>query len=137
MQDDRDLGALAQGLLRAAVERETPLLAAEGLEMWEYVVLVALRAGAAPTQAQLATAAGRDKTRLIPLLDGLERRGLVDRTPDPADRRNRVVSLTDEGRELLERARAAIRAMEDADLLAPLDDAERATLRSLLARVVS
>ena len=44
--------------------------------------------GPAQTQARLAEAVGRDKTRLIPILDALEARGLVTRAPDPADRRN-------------------------------------------------
>jgi DNA-binding MarR family transcriptional regulator len=88
-------------------------------------VLAALEAGPAQTQARLAAAIGRDKTRLIPSLDRLEARGLVAREPDPADRRNRVVSLTGDGRQVLGECRGAIRAMED-DLLAGVPPADRA-----------
>ena len=87
------------------------------------MVLAALDEGPAPTQAQLAAATGRDQTRLIPLLDGLAARDLVDRTPHPDDRRRRVVTLTDDGRSLVGRCRAEIRAME-ARLLAEVDPAE-------------
>lgn len=132
----RDLGALLQDLLRVVVDEETPILAARGLQMWDYVVLVGLAEGAAPTQAQLATTVRRDKTRIIPILDRLQEGGLVDRTPDPADRRNRVVTLTPAGRERLAECRAAIAAMEDG-LLARLEPAERTVLRGALERLAS
>ncbi len=76
------------------------------------------------TQAQLAAAVGRDKTRLIAILDRLEDRGLLHRTPDLDDRRNRIVALTDAGRILLADCRRDIRAME-ADLLSTLSAADR------------
>jgi DNA-binding MarR family transcriptional regulator len=132
-----DLGALLHRLLRRVLAAETPLLAAQAVEMWDYSVLVALESGPAQTQARLAVAIGRDKTRLIPSLDRLEARGLVAREPDPADRRNRVVSITGAGREVLGACRGAIRAME-ADLLADVPPADRAafvrTLEQLAPR---
>src|SRR5690349_13414493 len=101
------------------MRREEPLLAAHDLPMWDYAVLVRLGDGAARTQAQLAESVGRDATRLIPILDRLQARGLVERTPDPADRRNRIVALTDAGRATMTSCRDAIRAMES-DVLAAL-----------------
>ena len=133
---DRDLGALLYALTRAVMAAEEPVLRAQGVEMWDYVVLARLADGAAPTQATLATAVGRDKTRLIPLLDRLEARGLLRRTPDPDDRRNRIVALTQDGRALFERCRDGIRAMED-DLLAGLAPDELARLRELLGRAAA
>lgn len=111
-----DLGASFARLTRALIEAETPILRAHDVEMWDYAVLSALEDAAAPTQSELASAVHRDKTRLIPILDRLESRGLLSRTPDPADRRNRVVALTDEGRALVSSCRAEIRAMEKAFL---------------------
>ncbi|MFL6118650.1 MarR family winged helix-turn-helix transcriptional regulator [Actinophytocola sp.] len=119
-----DLGASFARLTRAMIEAETPILRAHDIEMWDYAVLSALRDAAAPTQSELAAAVHRDKTRLIPILDRLESRGLVTRTPDPADRRNRVIALTDEGRAVLTACRTAIRAME-ADFLASVPAARR------------
>lgn len=130
----RDLGDLLGSLVRVVIERETPLLAERGLDMWEYVVLLRLADGAAPTQAQLAAAVRRDKTRLIPILDALEARGLLKRTPDPADRRNRIVALTADGRAVLTDTRAAVAAMED-ELLAGLEPADAAALRRALEAV--
>jgi DNA-binding MarR family transcriptional regulator len=130
---DRDLGALLYALTRAVVAAEEPVLRAHGVEMWDYVILTRLASGAAPTQATLAAAVGRDKTRLIPLLDGLEARGLLRRTPDPDDRRNRIVALTPEGQALFARCRDGIRAMED-DLLAGLATGDLPRLRVLLGQ---
>ena len=129
-----DLGATFVRLGRAMVAAEQPVLDELGIEMWDYVVLVALRDGPVHTQARLATATGRDTTRLIPILDRLEGRGLLYRTPDPADRRNRIVELTAEGAELVTAGQAAIRRME-ARLLAGLPEDERAGFISTLERV--
>ena len=132
--DRPDLGALAARLLREIVRRETPILETAGLEMWDYAVLSSLLGGDAATQRELALATGRDKTRLIGNLDRLETRGLVTRTPDPGDRRNRVVSLTDAGRRLATSCRAEIRAMED-DLLRDVRPADRAAFERVLAHL--
>ncbi|GAB3441780.1 MarR family winged helix-turn-helix transcriptional regulator [Actinophytocola sediminis] len=126
-----DLGASFARLARAMIEAETPILNAHGVEMWDYVVLSALESGAAPTQSELATTVYRDKTRLIPILDRLEARGLLTRTPDPTDRRNRVVALTDDGRAVLNTCGADIRAME-ADFLTSVPTARRHTFIEVL-----
>src|SRR4051794_27395952 len=104
--------------------------------MWGYVALSRLASGPAPTQLALAAAMGYDKTRLIGLLDGLERDGLITRDPDPADRRARVVHLTPAGRERHAAAARAIRAMEE-ELLAELSAAERETLLAVLPRLAA
>lgn len=131
-----DLGALLHRLLAVVLDRETALLGARGLEMWDYVVLSGLRDGAAPTQAQLAAAVGRDRTRIITTLDRLQSAHLVDRRPDPADRRNRVVTLTDDGRALLAECRAEVRAMED-ELLGPLGARRSSALLQALEDAVA
>ncbi len=114
-----DLGVMLHRLTSAVAQRELPLLRVHELEMWDYVVLGGLEHDSAPTQAQLAITVRRDKTRLIVILDRLEARGLLHRTPDPDDRRNRIVTLTDAGRTLLAECRRDIRTMES-DLLSTL-----------------
>ncbi len=129
-----DLGAAFAWLTRAMVDAEEPVLRAHGVEMWDYVVLSALEDGPSSTQSELAAAVRRDKTRLIPILDRLETRGLLRRTPDPADRRNRVVEMTPTGRELLASCRTEIRGVE-AELLAGIEPAERAVFVDVLERL--
>ena len=109
------------------LHRARPLddrLSGRSRAQYHYVVLGGLEHDSAPTQAQLATSVRRDKTRLIAILDRLEDRGLLHRTPDPDDRRNRIVALTDAGRTLLADCRRDVRAME-ADLLSTLSAADR------------
>jgi DNA-binding MarR family transcriptional regulator len=129
-----ELAAAFDRLTRRALALELPVLAAHDLTMWEYVVLSGLVDGPAHTQARLAEAVGRDKTRLIPILDALETRGLVTRAPDPADRRNKTVALTAPGRALRTAVAGAIGVAEE-ELLGPLDTAERRAFRRLLGRL--
>ena len=117
-----DLGALLARAMRRVVEAERPVLEAHGVGMWAYVALTLLAREAAPTQLALAEAMGYDKTRLIKILDGLEGEGLITRSPDPADRRARVVELTAAGRTRFAAVQRDVRAMED-ELLSGLNAA--------------
>lgn len=56
----------------------------------------------------LAARAGITKQSMGELVDDLERKGYVERRPDPADRRAKMVVLTDKGRR---QSRAALRAI--------------------------
>lgn len=131
---DQDLGALFGQITRRLIEAERPLLQAEDLSMWEYIVLSELARDTAPSQLLLAQRIGYDKTRLIALIDGLSERGLIRRIPDPADRRAHTIALTDHGSAVHASARDRVRAMET-DLLAPFTDQERTVLRSVLAQL--
>ncbi|WP_097246802.1 MarR family winged helix-turn-helix transcriptional regulator [Nocardia amikacinitolerans] len=129
--DRPDLAAMVVPLGRALVAAELPVLERNGLTMWAYGVLLGLEPEPVYTQAALAKAIGADKTRIIGVLDDLQRRGLIERAPDPADRRVNLVSLTEEGEALRARAQREIREQED-ELLAALPQADRkAFLRAL------
>jgi DNA-binding MarR family transcriptional regulator len=132
--DGEDLGAQFARITRRLIDAERPLLAEHGLSMWSYIALSDLVRRPARTQLALAQAIGHDKTRLIGLLDDLERQGLVTRTPDPADRRARIVDVTPDGRRRHADARASIRSMEE-ELLGDLSAAQRAGLRRTLSRL--
>jgi len=132
--EQEDLGALFARITRRLVDAERPLLEAHGLSMWAYIALSHLAREPADTQLALARAIRHDKTRLIVLLDDLERQDLITRTPDPADRRARVVKLTARGATLHAAAKADIRVMEE-ELLEALEPSERTHLRDTLARL--
>ena len=119
---------------RRLSEAEEPLLAASEMTMWEYIVLSRLARGPVPNQLTLAREIRHDKSRLIKLLDGLQHRGLIERGPDPTDRRSHTVAITDAGRNLQAAARAAIRKMED-DILEALTTAERRALLTALPKL--
>ncbi|CAM3397953.1 MarR family winged helix-turn-helix transcriptional regulator [Isoptericola cucumis] len=101
-----------------------------------YEVLSAVTREAPPTQAALAARLGIDRTVMTYLLDELVGCDLVERRPDPADRRARRIAVTDHGRAVLADLDARVRAAEDR-LLAGLEPAERDALRHLLARAAT
>jgi DNA-binding MarR family transcriptional regulator len=126
-----DLAAMLAPLLREMIAAELPVLAANGLSMWGYSVLIALDRSAIRTQAALAEAIGADKTRIIAILDELQQRGLIERVADPEDRRARLLAITSEGRRVKEDTQAAIQRGEER-WLATLP----ATDRAVFLRVV-
>jgi len=63
--------------------------------------------------------------------DGLQELGLVERTPDPGDRRAVILRPTDEGRRIRAEIDAA-RSADSAELFARLPAADRATLARIL-----
>jgi DNA-binding MarR family transcriptional regulator len=131
--DRADLAAMMTPLSRALIAAELPILRAHDISMWAYVVLNALIEQPVRTQAALAQAIGADKTRIIGVLDQMQQRGLIDRTPDPADRRAHLLGITVAGRELRDAVRADIQRGEER-VLAKLPAADRrAFLRSLAA----
>ena len=132
--DRPDLAAMVARLARALVAAERPVLAEHDVSMWGYVVLSALADEPMRTQAALARAIGADKTRIIATLDELQERALIEREPDPDDRRVRLLRLTSAGRHLYDAARADIRAGEER-LLAGLAEADRSTFLRVLRRL--
>jgi DNA-binding MarR family transcriptional regulator len=132
----RDLAAMVVPLARALVAAEELVLSAHQVSMWGYVVLTALADQPIRTQAALAQSIGADKSRIIGVLDELQERGLIERQPDPADRRVHLLALTGAGRRLRESVRDAIQRQEEERVLAALPEADRAVfLRAL--RVLS
>lgn len=67
-------------------------------------------------------------------LDRLEKRGLIERTVDPADRRGLKIVLTEAGFALADSVVVTHVAREES-MLEGLSDNERETLRALLARI--
>jgi DNA-binding MarR family transcriptional regulator len=107
-----------------------------GIKLRQLMLLSYLRAGAPALQQQLCESLWLDPNNCVLLLNEMEEMGYVERRRDPADRRRHVVDITDEGRVALERAERAQETIGD-ELLSALNDDERATLRSLLSRVVA
>lgn len=68
------------------------------------------------------------------LLDTLEKRGLVTRATDPEDRRRQLVSITEEGRRLVDAYLPQVVAVQTA-VMAGISEAERARLLKTLAAV--
>jgi DNA-binding MarR family transcriptional regulator len=94
-----------------------------------YQILSAAAQGAVGSQLALAQHLGVDRTVMTYLIDDLEVAKLIERRPDPADRRARRIVATQLGTELLATLNDRLRAAE-ARLLAPLDPETRETFRA-------
>ncbi len=104
----------------------------------EYDTLAALRRarpgnGMSPTQ--LAAAALMTTGGMTSRLDRLEKAGLIERRPDPNDRRALLVALTAAGERLVDDIVAASLAKQER-FLEPLDESDRATLAHLLRELL-
>jgi DNA-binding MarR family transcriptional regulator len=99
-------------------------------------VLNVVAAGTASSQAALADHLGISRTTMTYLVDDLEGAGLVQRRPDPQDRRNRQVVATDRGRQLLNQLNRGIRQVED-HVFGGLTDEEQETLAGLLHKAAA
>jgi DNA-binding MarR family transcriptional regulator len=124
------LARLGMGFKMKALE----LFEQEGFELHDYHVLAILAEGASETQATIASAVNVDPSRLVALLDSLERRGLVVRRRDPQDRRRHVVDITAAGKRELGRLRELVKQLEE-EFLAPLGPEDRRTLHELLLQL--
>ena len=87
-------------------------------------------------QLRLAEKLGVDRTNVGDVLDRLEKRGLVSRCANPADRRMRLVTITESGTEFVRTNYAAMQRAQ-ARLLEPLNEADRSLLHDLLTRLVN
>lgn len=113
--------------------------AEHGLEPWEFDVLTALRRAGAPYQlspGQLLTQTLVTSGTMTNRIDRLAGKGLVQRLPDPDDRRGVLVRLTESGQDRADEALAGLLAHERT-LLAELSATQRGDLADLLRRLVA
>jgi len=97
-------------------------------------ILRLLRAEAGLSQQELAGRLRIHSSRLVAILDNLERRGFVDRRANPDDRRLYSLHLIQGGEETLEKIGRVAREHQEA-LLSSLSGEERNTLATLLLRI--
>jgi MarR family transcriptional regulator, transcriptional regulator for hemolysin len=86
------------------------------------------------TQIELARLGDMDKTTMVVTMDELEAAGLAERKPSPADRRARIVVVTEEGKRVAAAGRQIVDRVHD-DVLRALPEAEQAALVSALTRL--
>jgi DNA-binding MarR family transcriptional regulator len=93
-----------QRAARALARRFDAALQPLGLTNGQFSLMMSLNRPQPAGMADVATLLAMDRTTLTAALKLLERRGLVKVTPDPADRRSRLLTLTPKGKGLLARA---------------------------------
>jgi len=86
------------------------------------------------TQKELAQEVGVDKTTLVVTIDELERQGLAQRATSSADRRARVIRVTDAGAAKVAEGQVIVESVQR-DVLAALPKGEREAFLSALRRL--
>lgn len=133
------IGRLLDAAARVTREHMNPLLAEAGLNVGEFDVLTPLRRAGAPyvlSPTQLYEAALISSGGMTDRLDRLERAGLVERRPDPKDRRGRQIALTEAGKRVIDDMIGRMVAMETA-MLSVLTEAEQKRLNALLKKLLA
>lgn len=99
-------------------------------------VLVALRDSRASTQRDLARFARMEQPPMAQMLARMERDGLIRRTPDPADRRSSLVTLTEEAEARLPAA-IDVLLQGNRDVLSGFTDEEAVQFTAMLVRLIA
>lgn len=90
-----------QRAARVLARRFDEALAPVGLTNGQFSLLMSLNRPQAPAMGRVAALLGMDRTTVTAAVKLLERRGLLRVSVDAADRRNRLLHLTEAGREVL------------------------------------
>jgi len=98
-------------------------------------VLNLVAAAEGRSQQAIAAAIEIPPSRMVALVDELEQRALVERRPEPDDRRIRALFLTAKGKRCLQRGRK-IAAQHEEELTAGMTPTDRKLLLALLQRIV-
>ena len=109
------------------------LLRPSGTTVVQYTALTVLDRRGGLTTAELARGSFVTPQAMGDLVTALERRGLVERRPDPGNRRRLLIGLTEAGQDLLAGFDGAVRALEE-KMLRDLGADERAALGDYLNR---
>jgi len=132
-------GRLSDAAERVMRDHMNPLFAEAGLQPGEFDVLATLRRSGAPymlSPTRLYEAAMISSGGMTNRLDRLERAGLVERRPDPTDRRGKLIALTDAGKRVIDETIGRHDANEQR-LLAVLTPAEQEKLNALLKKLIA
>ncbi len=122
----------ARGFARLSEARLKPL----GFGVGHLPVLVALREGRASTQRDLARFARIEQPPMAQMLARMERDGLIQRAPDPADGRSSRITLTELAEARLPDA-IAVLLRANHEVLRGFTDAEVGLLVDLLTRLIA
>ncbi|MBP0580731.1 MarR family transcriptional regulator [Labrys sp. LIt4] len=124
-------------ILRQVYQRHAVLFSdglGEDLTPMQWAVLAKLAELGTSSQNLLGRLTAMDVATVKGVVERLSRRGLIETRPDEEDRRRLVLSLSASGEALYAQLVAKASAVTDLTL-APLDEAERSTLRSLLDKL--
>ena len=106
-----------------------------GARGYHYRLLATLEEFGPASQATLGRRSGIHLSDMVAAINELAESKLVERSPDPSDRRRNIISLTAAGKRQLRRLEKRLAETQD-ELLAPLSPGERQRLTELLSRLL-
>jgi DNA-binding MarR family transcriptional regulator len=108
---------------------------AAGVRGYHYRLLAALEEFGPASQADLGRRTSIDRSDVVGALNELADRGLIQRSPDPDDRRRNIITITPTGTEQLRGLHPVLLGVQE-KLLEPLSPADRSQLIALLTRLL-
>ena len=100
----------------------------------QFGVLTLIDTNPGLNQSTLAKAIGVGRSTMVAVIDGLEKRDLIERQKSPDDKRSYALAMTEKGRELLKHVHPKVMGHEK-NIAAGLSDKEVETLNQLLSRI--
>ena len=134
MIDDQVLAAAFRHLSALGMRVEDRLMREKGVSLAQSRLLEVIQQTARARWSDIATALGYSPRTITEALDALERDGLITRTPDPADRRAKILTITKKGARDLAAAQD-VRDQVRRVFFGVLTDGERDRLLKMLQRM--
>ncbi|MFF0338647.1 MarR family winged helix-turn-helix transcriptional regulator [Kribbella sp. NPDC004875] len=114
----------------------TESFAAGGARAYHYRLLATLVEFGPASQATLGRRSFIDRSDVVAALNELEADGYVERSPDPADGRRNIITITTAGKRQYRRLTNLIGKAQE-EIFAPLSATDRTKLRSILGKLLA
>lgn len=136
MEESHDIAMALRRAYLSMHRQSDAALSRFALTSNQFVLLALLDERDGVSQRDLVERASSDPNTIRPMLTSLEKKGLVDRTPDPSDGRAWLVCITTKGRRTFKQVRNETEGFRQL-LLSHLDEYERDSLLQSLQKVAA
>lgn len=123
----------SKSLERAA---EYKIKSRSGLTQAQWKVILALNIFAGLSQKELAEKIYLDGSTLVPIIDRMEKSGLVERKPDPNDRRNNRIFLTKKSESTVDSITDIILQLRK-EIYKDISQSKQETVRTILKKIIN
>ena len=132
---DEDIAHLIRRAHQRASATFMSVLSEHNLTPAQFFAMARLREKGEVSQNLLGRMSAMDPATIQGVIKRLGERDLIQRAPDPTDRRRMILRLTTEGERLIDSLETGMREVSE-KILASLSGEERDQLRNLLKRIV-
>lgn len=136
LKREQSAGYMTNWTARLLIRTISPKLEAHGMAVGYLPVFFTLSEAPALTQKQIAEVIGVEQPTMAATLSRMERDGLIARTPDPADGRSALISLTAEARRKLAVVEKAVTETNE-QAFSLLTQAERRQFFAIMKKIVT